>query len=189
MKVRRGVNLDIIYIVYILELQKNPIERKNGQLSFTKVYLDGTKKSVAEIIDCDYKYKALHVKEGYRIVVMHLKETKMDRTFEEFDINKLIMDSQFIALDNNTIQTNTKDCFSMINPKLPTNLIASKSLGSNEKIILDEKTGTAFIKEESMIAEATIGIIYGLRCMLFHGEIDPNYNNINLYKNAFHILF
>lgn len=40
-----------------------------------------------------------------------------------------------------------------------------------------------------LIAQGMIEILYSLRCALFHGELNPNEANNEVYKNAYNILF
>ncbi len=46
-----------------------------------------------------------------------------------------------------------------------------------------------FIENKEKIAQGLIEIMYSLRCVLFHGELNPNEANNEVYNNLYNILF
>jgi hypothetical protein len=73
--------------------------------------------------------------------------------------------------------------FESINPKLKESLIISKKSDSLTTI-----KEVLFIKDTDLLSQGVIEILYNLRCILFHGEIPPNRDNLNLYEPAYYML-
>lgn len=83
-------------------------------------------------------------------------------------------------------ETNQKiilDGFKSLSPRLKESLIVqkkNKSLKTIKEILFTENT--------NQLSQAIIEILYNLRCILFHGEIQPNKDNLKIYKPAFYML-
>jgi len=63
-----------------------------------------------------------------------------------------------------------------------------ESLMSNNRQQALKIGNSYFIKDTEVIARAVIEVLYNLRCVLFHGEIVPNAQNLSAYEHAYHIL-
>ena len=46
-----------------------------------------------------------------------------------------------------------------------------------------------FTESKEKIAQGLVEVMYSLRCVLFHGELNPNEANNEVYKNLYHVLF
>lgn len=75
-----------------------------------------------------------------------------------------------------------RSCFKDINPYIPQNLITTDE--SNCLRVGKFK----FVNNSDLISKAIIENIYSLRCMLFHGSIEPREDTEKLYENAYYIL-
>lgn len=73
--------------------------------------------------------------------------------------------------------------FDSINPKLKESLIVSRKNKSLPTI-----TQVFFINDSLLLAKAIIEVLYNIRCILFHGEIQPSKDNLKIYEPAFYIL-
>lgn len=71
----------------------------------------------------------------------------------------------------------------MINPNLKESLIAKKKNQSFSSI-----KEVFFIDDTDLLAQGIIEILYNLRCILFHGEIQPSKDNLKIYEPAFYML-
>lgn len=134
-------------------------------------------------------YKAIPDKtKGYRaVIVAKSGKTLMDKTFNPYSFNNLIVDSQYVALNDAKVQEKIRLCFANINPEKPISII-SKSRIKSEYIMLDSDLKIQFINDTELIAKALIQILYTLRCLLFHGELDPTEINQSIYEYSFGIL-
>jgi len=70
-----------------------------------------------------------------------------------------------------------------LSPRLKESLIVKKknlSLRTIKEVLFTENT--------DQLSQAIIEVLYNLRCILFHGEIQPNRDNLKIYKPAFYML-
>jgi hypothetical protein len=99
-----------------------------------------------------------------------------------YDKNHLIADVGFTALS----QTNRDliiNAFDAVNPKLKESLIVNRKNNALPTI------NQVFFKNDSLLlAQAIIEVLYNIRCILFHGEIQPSKDNLKIYEPAFYML-
>ncbi|RZJ51804.1 MAG: hypothetical protein EOO44_13765, partial [Flavobacterium sp.] len=103
-----------------------------------------------------------------------------------YDLADLDRDSNFIRLDR-SIKQKITGLYEQINPKKPTSIIP-KGNKNKQTISLRGKNSCKIISDTDTVAKGCIKILYALRCMLFHGEIEPSNTNKKVYENAFYIL-
>ncbi|KAA6346218.1 hypothetical protein EZS27_006244 [termite gut metagenome] len=175
-----------------LELINRNIMNYNKSVSFKHVILEDYMPTPAT--DTDKKgniYKAIPDKSaGYRAIIIDKNnKTLMDRTFNPYpeDFNIFLTDNQYITLLDGEIKEKIQNCFKKIDPQKPINLI-SDSNQKNGYILLDDELEIKFINDTELIAKALIQILYTLRCLLFHGELDPTDINRGIYEHAFNLL-
>ncbi|QHI34695.1 hypothetical protein IMCC3317_00380 [Kordia antarctica] len=123
--------------------------------------------------------------QNYRIKIDVINNNNISILAYQYTKYNLI---HFVA-DNdyqNLSETNQKiilDGFKTLSPRLKESLIVqkrNKSFKKIKEILLTENT--------DHLSQAIIEILYNLRCILFHGEINPNKDNLKIYKPAFYML-
>jgi len=100
----------------------------------------------------------------------------------KYDLDHLKNNGDFKSLSN-TNQKIIIDGFELLNPKFKESLIVTKknqSFSSIKEVLL--------INDSDLISQGIIEILYNLRCILFHGEIQPNKDNLKIYEPAFYML-
>src|SRR5690606_4962389 len=134
-------------------------------------------------------YKAIPDKsKGYKAIILDKTgKTLMDKTFNPYNYDDFMTDNQYVALGDPKIQEKIRLCFAKINPENPISIITISNIKS-EYILLDSESKIKMINDTELIAKALIQTLYTLRCLLFHGELDPSETNQTIYENAFHIL-
>lgn len=100
----------------------------------------------------------------------------------KYDIEHLKNNGDFKNLSN-TNQKIIIDGFKLLNPKFKESLIVTKKNQSFTGI-----KDVLFVNDSDLIAQGIIEILYNLRCVLFHGEIQPNKDNLKIYEPAFYML-
>lgn len=100
----------------------------------------------------------------------------------KYDKNHLINHADFIGLSN-VHKEKILEGFESINPKLKESLIVSKKSESLQTI-----NTVLFTNDTLLLAQGIIEILYNIRCILFHGEIQPNKDNLKIYEPSFYIL-
>jgi len=103
-------------------------------------------------------------------------------TQNKFDIQELIQYRDFSQLTSER-QRKLRSLYEDINPYKPCNLI-QRDLSNGYIEIGDYK----FIDNIDSIVKGIIEILYLMRCSLFHGEIVPNEQALNIYKYGYEIL-
>ncbi len=124
-------------------------------------------------------YEALIVDKGNR-TIMIFKQPK-------YSIEDLKRNNDFIKIKDKKIQTKILKCYEAIDPNKSLSLISNSKVKS-EYITLNSENKINFINDPSTIAKGCIKVLYALRCMLFHGEIEPTNSNKPIYENAFYLL-
>lgn len=92
-------------------------------------------------------------------------------------------DSVFANIESDKIKENIKICFEKINPKKPTKIIVETNIRHTIKI----SESLHFENAKELVTKVIIELIYGLRCKLFHGEIEPKKAYEKIYEYAYHI--
>lgn len=173
-----------------LQLENRRIMNYGEIISFKSIKLDDVPEDTVTDTDRSRNvYKAIPNKStGYRIVVTNNVGTTtfFDRTYNPYDIEKLKLDNQFISM-RKMMKKKVLECFEKINPNRTLDLI-SKSRYKTDYIILDNDSHVHFVKDTELIAKSLIDILYTLRCLLIHGELDPTVMNLNIYEHAYFLL-
>lgn len=100
----------------------------------------------------------------------------------KYDIENLKNNTDFKQLSESNQKT-IIDGFEIVNPKIRESLIVTKKNQSFPSI-----KEVLFINNTDLLAQGIIEILYNLRCILFHGEIQPNKDNLKIYEPAFYML-
>ena len=82
-----------------------------------------------------------------------------------------------------TQQANLEACYKEIDPHKPISLLADSM-----DDCIEMGDGISFISNTDRICKGLIEILYGLRNVLFHGEIVPDKDTNQVYEPAYHIL-
>jgi hypothetical protein len=171
-----------------INLEKRSLQHNNKLLTFSNIIL--SKNPIKHKNDVDKnnnKYKA-EIKGNYfeALVIDSNNKTLLSIRRNTFDIKDLTQDIKYIGLKLN-IRKKIYCCYEAIDPAKPTNLI-TRTKNSKEYILLHNESNIKFINDYDAIAKACIKVLYSLRCMLFHGEVDPTNTNIIVYQHAFYLL-
>ena len=100
----------------------------------------------------------------------------------KYDLEHLKNDPQFLSLPEISKNIILKG-FEQINPKAKENLIVDKQRDSLALI-----SDVYFINDSDLLSQAIIEVLYRLRCILFHGEIQPSKDNLEIYEPAYYML-
>lgn len=170
-------------------LEKKRLTHNGELLTFTRLLMDDNPIEFEKDLDTNGNIYKAETKVGYyqALIVNKQGKTFLDYKNPTFDIDHLRKDTDFIRINDKKIQDRIVKCFTAINPKLPTNLV-STSKDKAEYILLESEQNVKFINSPSNIAKGCIHVLYALRCMLFHGEIEPSNSNKQVFEHAYHLL-
>lgn len=169
-------------------LETKTIIHNRNRITFRNINLTENPDKFKKHVDSSSNvYKAERTQSYYQAFI----ETKGGKTLLDFkhpsyNLDDLQKNVDFIRINDTTIQQHILDCYIAINPKKPIDLVQDSS--SSHFILLGNENPVQFKKEPTSIARATIKILYALRCMLFHGEIEPTPVNYPVYEHAYNLL-
>lgn len=110
-----------------------------------------------------------------------------------WDVDELNNSVNYIGL-NPTRKDKLRICFEEVNPNKPINIVVfpERDRSGNFKqprnsIEINRELNLYFINDVDLISKILIEMLYQLRCILFHGEINPTETNQGIYEHAYHI--
>lgn len=164
-------------------LINNNLQNRGQYIDFRRIILEENIETVRDFTYSNLKYKVEKINNRYYLDIFKLDGTsKFHYEQNRFDINELKQQPNYIALSA-TSQEKLIETYSWINPYREENLIYSGQ-GTNYINI----AGIHFVNDTEKIAKALIEIVYGLRCLLFHGELVPREEYNKIYESAYYIL-
>lgn len=143
-----------------------------------------------------YKFKWEYFKSGSPkckcIVTRKITNTTfLTINLSEWDELELSTNSDYLSINNWKIQEKVREFFQEIRPRLPIRtIIPPLRSGRIPKgaLVIDKKQQLYCINDKELVSQAIIELLYQLRCMIFHGNIDPTTACGSIYEYAFHIL-
>ena len=171
-------------------LESYNIPNNSNKISFKSVYFrDNPKKIFNERKNnIDYQIELLQTTQqnNIRVKATVIRNNNNINVFpyqhNKYDYNHFVNHNDFINLSNASRSILIKG-FNEINPKKKESLIIGLKKDS-----LFGKNGVYFHNDVDLVAQSIIEILYRMRCVLFHGEIQPSKANLKIYEPAYHIL-
>ncbi len=170
-------------------LELKPLKHNGVKLSFTNLSLTQNPNTFEKDTDAKgHVYKA-EVKNGFYEALIVDNNNKKIMHFKQpvFNVQNLEKYTDFIKISDKKIQRKILKCYGAIDPHKPISLVSS-SKSKNDFIPLVSENKVNFINDPTTIAKGTIKVLYSLRCMLFHGEIEPTNFNKPVYEHSFYLL-
>lgn len=169
-------------------LEKNYIPNPDERITFKSLSFrdnpDKTNRCTVRLVDYKAELVTNQNNEVSAVKVMMIDSrtgsNKLNYNHTKYNIDHFKNDADFVKLKPNQIKIVEK-CFSAINPKLKESLLTN----SKPFILCNE---TKFVNDPNLLSQAIIQVLYRLRCILFHGEIQPSKDNLSVYEHAYFIL-
>lgn len=174
-----------------IELTNNPIPNYENRIGFDYMVLSRNTNTEDSFSKGHYSYKCKfnnqQPRETNRFICEVLKKRNQQTLhrieLREWNMRDLESDSVFANIESDEIKENIKICFEKINPKKPTKIIVETNIRHTIKI----SESLHFENDKELVTKVIIELIYGLRCKLFHGEIEPKKAYEKIYEYAYHI--
>ena len=176
------------------QLLENDIRNKEVRISFENVQVGRNRNNQIDHEHKNIRYQLARARNGS----ININVTKLrtgDSACEEisqdiFNIEDLRDHREYRQLTQYQ-QSKLMTLYREIIPYESINLIEPDPRNDREDRPLNySKVGSfAFVESKEKIAQGLIEVMYSLRCVLFHGELNPNEANNEVYKNLYHILF
>ncbi|UII24893.1 hypothetical protein LVD15_16465 [Fulvivirga maritima] len=179
---------DKIGLLYHI-LEENYIPNADSRISFEEITVERNPDTlkINQKQGWNYKVELVYTNPPHNnlniniLVTGRNRATKYTHSQNKYDVNDLkdnIENSS--SLSENQILT-LIETYEFINPKKAINLITEKKNGI-------EAADIRLVNDVDKVAKGIIEILYRLRCILFHGELNPSKENQKAYEPAFYIL-
>jgi len=171
-------------------LEKSRVPSNLNKISFKEIYFRENPEKILSKIFNNYTYKieilqkSQAQKNSIKITIVKTITCSSIYSYNHsrYDKTHFERDSDYTKLQPKAKQI-IQSLFEEVNPKKKESLILESKKNSNPKF-----KETFFIKDNNLIAQSIIEIIYKLRCILFHGEIVPTQENLMIYEPSYYIL-
>ena len=168
-------------------LEAKSLKHNGRKLSFTSIFQNSIKfdkdiDATGNIYKAEFKtsyYQALIVDKGSRSL-LDFKQPK-------YCLDDLKKHNDFLKIRDKKVQKRMIKCYETINPDKTFSLVSSSKIKS-EYITLKSENTINFITDTKTVARSCIKVLYALRCMLFHGEVEPTNVNKPVYEHAYFLL-
>lgn len=170
-------------------LEKQSLTHRGGKISFKSISFSTNPNTFDKFIDTNGNVFKVEKKNSYYQAFIEDKGGRvlLDVKQPVYVFEDLEKDISFIRLANVKIENKIKELYKNIDPNLPLSLIKPNS-SKNDVTVLKSKNSCKITNDHATVAKGCIKILYALRCMLFHGEIEPNNANRPIYEHGFHLL-
>ncbi|MBB4805834.1 hypothetical protein HNP38_001106 [Chryseobacterium defluvii] len=183
-----------------LELEGHTVPSHDNKLSFRSLFVKKNPNSSHTLSQGKFVYKVTYdetiPKNQNRLKCEIFDSTQNLRNIYLEDLptwDKTLFDNHFpYQALSQTKKKYLKECFLQVNPKRTENIILDPKIQSNGKkmaplggVTIDREFSIYFVNNPILISQALIEMLYNLRCILFHGEINPTDTNQKIYKYAF----
>jgi hypothetical protein len=185
-----------------LFLDSHSIPNHSSKISFKKTVIDRNSQSIATSTFRNWSFKVefdSQAKKTTKRFKCQVFITKSQRPifFEDFnDWSKtdLQLQTSFQQL-NRDQQIKLLECVEEVNPSKSVNVVKdvvpnSQGVAHRPRncIVMNESKNVYFVDDADLISRVLIELLYNLRCVLFHGEIDPTKTNQEAFKYGYRIL-
>lgn len=170
-------------------LERQSLHHRGHKISFKSVSLSTNPKIFDKFADTNGNVFKVEKTNTYFQAFIEAKGGKvlLDVKQPKYIYDDLEKDTAFIRLSDVNIQNKIKELYRLIDPDLPICLIKTHS-SKNDVTVLKSKNTCKIINDHITVAKGCINILYALRCMLFHGEIEPINANRPIYEHGYHLL-
>ena len=182
------------------ELEAHTLKNRGERVSFSNMRLSSNPVSVRNEEHGAYKYKCEKITSAgtlsWRCQIMKRSDSSTICQFSlpKWDLTSFHDNPDFLALRTAVLKRNLEDCFLKIDPRPVAKIVLSiVSRGGREKaplrsLTISDARKRYFTDDKILVSKALVEILYSLRCMIFHGSLDPTGSNQGVYEHAFYIM-
>jgi hypothetical protein len=169
-------------------LEATPLSHGGFRMTFKNISLTENPIKFKNSIDSDGNlYKAERTASYYQAFIEEKGgKVLLDYKSPIYNKEELQKDNFYLRLKTAELKAQILKHFEEINPKQPIHLIADSL--ATDFIELKSRNTCRFINDPTTVAKGCIKILYALRCMLFHGEVEPNNTNKPVYEHSYNLL-
>lgn len=180
------------------QLESHTIPNGMNRLSFNTIWAVDSNLDSYTFNSGTYSYKiqkiagAARGAKQYKIEVINRNSGATTDIIELFkkDLNELNANAAFVGLSTETKKSKVRECLSHILRHKPANFVKSATATGRKpanSIVIDEHIPLYLSDDINLDAQAIIQLIYQLRCIIFHGDLEPTLANMPIYEHLYHI--
>lgn len=180
------------------QLESHTIPNGRNRLSFQTIWAVDSNLDRYTFDSGSYSYKiqkipgAVRGAKQYRIEVINKNSGATTDIVELFkkEMAELEANANFVGLSTATKKAKVRECLLHILKHQPANFVKGATASGRKpahSIVIDERIPLYLSDDINLDAQAIIQLIYQLRCIIFHGDLEPTLANMPIYEHLYHI--
>lgn len=185
-----------------LQLEGHTIPDNENKLSFSSINISKNTNTSQPINFRNLIYKTTYntnVSRGTNRVKCEIFDSRRGNTniyldeMLDWSMNEFLNRASYISLPYER-KEKLRLSFEEVNPRKPENIIVRPTRDKNNNyqkpsrcVIIDKDAHIYFVDDSVLVSKVIIEMLYRLRCVLFHGEINPTETNQGIYEYAYNI--
>ena len=185
-----------------LELRAHAVPNEHDRLSFANVCISSNTSHTYQLTKGHYQFKAQFNPSQPRTALrcrLEILKASNGSNVALVELNNCLLSElesnpDFVNVERDEWKDILRSCLNEISPNKKENLLAQVKMKNGVPSIPSgaieiEKENNLYLRGNvEDLAKAIVEIIYRLRCLLLHGEIDPTVANSRIYEHAYSIL-
>lgn len=183
------------------ELQSHPIFNRGNRVGLSNTHIEDNP-FTSHVFDFGhYTYKCEKVNlagggEQWNCLIMKKigHATVHQFSLPKWNLAAFEAHPDYQAIDDETKKAKLRSCFLEINPKKPTDIIlpmrvrAGSELPPLNSIEISKSLKLYVINDAEKVSQVMIELFYILRCIIFHGVLEPKSAYYSIYEHAYHMM-
>lgn len=181
------------------ELESHAIYNRGERIQFSNTRLSVPYSTSKMITYGQFKYKCEKLTTSpiqWRCQIMRKSDGTNICHFSltKWDINIFHNHPDYMSIRTNVQKKKLEECFYEINPRpiakivLPIKTNKGTKVRPPHSICIDSSRDRYFSDDKVLIAQILVEILYSLRCIMFHGSLDPTAANQSIYEHAYKLM-
>lgn len=185
-----------------LELMAHAVPNEHDRLSFANVCIASNNSHSYQVTKGHYQFKGLFNPSQPRTALrcrLEILKASNGNNVALVELNNCLLSElesnpDFVNIKRDEWKEMLRVCLNEISPTKKENLLAQVKMRNGvpsipSGVIEINKEHNLYLRGNvEYLAKAIVEIIYRLRCLLFHGELDPTVANSRIYEHAYSIL-
>lgn len=179
------------------ELELHTVPNANERLSFNTIWADENNLDAAVVEYGQKKYVFSRIAspppggKKFKIEIQKKVDGTTKAMIELFkkDMVELTTHPDYQPL-NETDKEKVRECLTNVLRHKPAGIVKQPKANGGKPshaIVIDSQIPLYLTDDTDLVARAVIQLLYQLRCIMFHGSLDPAVANQGIYKHAYHI--
>lgn len=181
------------------ELESHAVYNKGKRIQFSNISLSSNNVQSKILEYRTYKYKCELITSPTRLWKCQIMKKSDGSTICQFSLSEwdeeaFIEHPDYVAITSQTLKDKLLECFRIINPRPAAELVKNTHVRAGtlfppaRSICISESRSRYFASDSVLVAKCIIELMYSLRCMIFHGHLDPTGSNMGIYEHAYYIM-